>query len=165
MLLQLSTFTRIMTQILYLIIDREFLHRPEMLCSSYGLLLKKIWRDGKAPIEGLTVLGTRRLVFSLFIIECCQRWSYRKKTLRSEFFIVRGELLTIARFGVESLVGLRSRSCPDRDHAKQVLAGAEWLSGFRMQHAAQGQHRLRHQDLRADVEVARRFLRAADEFD
>jgi len=87
------------------------------------------------------------------------------KSSRSDVFSVRGELLTIARSGVESLVDLRSRSCPDRDHAKQVLADAEWLSEFRMQHAAQGQHRLHHQDSRADVEVARRFLRAADEFD
>ena len=73
--------------------------------------------------------------------------------------------MTTARFGVESLVDLRSRSCPDRDHAKQVLAGAVWLSGFRTQHAAQGQHRLRHQDSKADAGVARKFPRAVDEFD
>ena len=79
--------------------------------------------------------------------------------------ILGDELSTTARSGVESLVDLRSRSCPDRDHAKQVLAGAEWLSGFRTQHAAQGQHRLRHQDSKVDAGVARKFPRAADEFD
>lgn len=73
--------------------------------------------------------------------------------------------MTTARFDVESLVGLRSRSCPDRDHAKQVLADAEWLFGFRKQRVVQEQHHLRHQDSRADVEVARKSLRAADAFD
>jgi hypothetical protein len=71
-------------------------------------------------------------------------------------------LSTVARSGAGSLVDLRSGSCPDRDHAKQVLADAEWLFEFRKQHAAQVQHRLRRQDSMADVEVAHRSLRAAD---
>jgi hypothetical protein len=73
--------------------------------------------------------------------------------------------LTVAHSGVESLVGLHSRSCPDPDHAKQVLAVVEWLFEFRKQHAAQAQHRLRRQGLKADVEVGRRSLRVADECD
>ena len=38
--------------------------------------------------------------------------------------ILGDELSTTARSGVEFLVDLRSRSCPDQDHAKQVLADA-----------------------------------------
>jgi hypothetical protein len=76
--------------------------------------------------------------------------------------IVADGLSTTARSGVESLVGLHSRSCPDPNHAKQVLAVVEWLFGFRKQHAAQAQHRLHHQGSKADVEVGRRSLRAAD---
>ena len=79
-----------------------------------------------------------------------------------KMFIVKDELLITGHFDVESLVDLRSRSCPGRDHAKQVLADAELLFGFRRQHAAQGQHRLHHRDSMADVEVARRSLHVAD---
>lgn len=84
---------------------------------------------------------------------------------RLKSLIVKDGLSTTARFDVESSVDPRSRSCPDRDHAKQVLADAEWLFGFRKQHAVRGQHRLRRQDSMAGVEVARRSLRAADAFD
>jgi hypothetical protein len=82
-----------------------------------------------------------------------------------KILIARDELSTVPRSGVESLVGLHSRSCPDRDHAKQVLVDAEWLFECRKQHAVQARHRLRHQGSMADVEVAHKSLRVADGFD
>ena len=76
--------------------------------------------------------------------------------------IVGDGLSTTARSGAEFLADLHSRSCRDRDHAKRVLADAEWLFEFRKQHAAQEQRRLHHQGSMADVAVAHRFPRAAD---
>lgn len=70
--------------------------------------------------------------------------------------------MSIAHFVVGSSVGLRSGSYPDQDHARQVLADAEWPFEYQKRRAALGQHRLHHRDSKVGVEVARRSLHEVD---
>lgn len=70
--------------------------------------------------------------------------------------------MTVAHFVADSWVDLHSKSCLDQDHAKQVLADAEWLFGCRKRRVAPGRRRLHHLGSEVGVEVAHRSLHEVD---